>query len=285
MDASKHFSTIRAAITTGTSALGRASESARLDAEVLLALAVSKNRAWLYGNDDAPLSDNAATVYQALLAERARGVPLAHLTGTREFWSMEFAVDAHTLVPRPETELLVELALKRMPAGQPARVLDLGTGTGAVAIAIATERPHAELVATDISDAALSVAKTNAERHCPGRIEFRSGDWFEVVADETFDLIVANPPYIAADETELTDPDLAFEPVDALYSGADGLDAIRTIAAGAPSHLQTGGALLLEHGFAQADGVSALLAAAGFESVDNVADLAGQPRVTIGIKP
>lgn len=283
MAASKQFDSVRSALTEGQNALKACSSSAQLDAELLLALALNKNRTWLYGHVEDPLSDKAADVFRALIAERARGIPLAHLTGTREFWSLEFAVNAHTLVPRPETELLVEQALERIPPDSSARVLDLGTGSGAIAVAMATERASADITATDFSEDALSLARDNAERHCPGRITFSSGTWF-AAANGMFDVIVSNPPYIAENETDLTDPELAFEPVDALYSGADGLDAIRRIVADAPEHLQPGGWLLIEHGFAQAEAVAALFAAAGFESVDNIVDLAGLPRVTVGKK-
>ena len=286
MSEGKPFASVKDALEAGRAVIDATSESARLDAEVLLGLATGKDRAWLYANSDEALADKTANVFRALLAERARGVPLAHLTGMREFWSLALRVNEHTLVPRPETELLVELALERIPANQPIRILDLGTGTGAIAIALATERADANITATDSSDQALTVAKQNAEQHCAGRIEFFAGNWFTAVSDDTvFDLIVSNPPYIAANETRLTDPELAFEPIDALYSGADGLDAIRQIVAAAPTHLQPGGALLIEHGFAQADAVAQLLKAAGFKSVDNATDLAGNPRVTTGIKP
>jgi len=285
MSVSKQINSVRCAIAEGERVLAASSTSARLDAELLLAIAVRQDRTWLYGHGEDALSDKAADLFRTLLAERTRGIPIAHLTGSREFWSLEFAVNAHTLVPRPETERLVELALDRIPANQPCRVLDLGTGSGAIAVTIASERPLADVVATDVSADALAIAKENAETHCPGRIRFCPGSWFEAVADDVYDIIVSNPPYIAAAETGLTDPELAHEPVDALYSGADGLDAIRCIVAGAADHLETGGWLLLEHGFAQADAVTNLLDAAGFDSVDNARDLAGLPRVTAGTKP
>ena len=285
MAASKQFNSVRSALAEGRNVLEASSSSAQLDAELLLALALNKNRTWLYGHGEDPLTEKVADVYRMLLTERARGIPLAHMTGTREFWSLEFTVDASTLVPRPETELLVELALRKIPPGRPASVLDLGTGSGAIAVAIATERPEANIVATDVSAGALTVARENAERLCPDRIRLCAGSWFDALPDETFDVIVSNPPYIAESETHLTDPELAFEPVDALYSGGDGLDAIRQIVANAPTHLPPGGWLLIEHGFAQAAAVAELYTTAGFESVDNVTDLAGQPRITIGRKP
>ncbi len=279
-----HAGTIRDALAAAQAALAATSDSPRLDAELLLATALGKDRGWLYAHAEDTLRDKQRDIFTLLLAQRAAGRPVAHLTGQREFWSLDLRVNEHTLVPRPETELLVETALEYIPVDGPCRVLDLGTGSGAIAIALAQECPAIEVTATDNSAGALAVARANAARHCPDRIHFRTGDWFAAL-DATcgpFDLIVSNPPYIAAHESELTDPELAFEPADALYSGRDGLDATRRIVAGAGAWLQPGGWLLLEHGFAQADAVGALLATAGFRCVDNVPDLAGHPRLSRG---
>jgi len=275
---------VKAAITAGTTMLANSSDSPRLDAELLLGMALAKQRAWLYAHPESPLTGKQTDVFYALINQRATGRPMAHLTGVREFWSLEFAVDEHTLVPRPETELLVEQALACLPAGQPLRVLDLGTGSGAIAVALATERPTINITATDRSGEALAMAKHNAAEHCPERIRFFEGCWFDALPPATapFDMIVTNPPYIGEAENTPTDKELDFEPVTALYSGKDGLDAIRQIIAATGPWLKPGGWLLLEHGCAQAAQVTGLLTAAGFESVDNRADLAGQPRVSFG---
>ncbi len=282
--ASEQFLTVRNALQAASTVLINTSSSARLDAELLLAVALGKDRSWQYAHPDEPLTEKQAQVFRALLAQRAEGRPIAHLTGRREFWSLELAVNEHTLVPRPETETLVEAALNRIPADSCSRILDLGTGSGAIAIAIACERPHCTIIATDRSAGALDVAAENAQRHCPDRITFLQGDWYGALPADTeaFDVIIANPPYIGEQETSLTDPELAFEPVDALFSGKDGLHAIRQIVAGASLHLRRGGWLLFEHGFAQAPDAAGLLAAAGYQSVDNVHDLSGHPRVSYG---
>ncbi len=284
MHASRQSTTIRESLAAARATLESTSASPRLDAELLLAAALGKDRGWLYAHTDEALTPKQADIFRLLLARRAEGRPLAHLTGRREFWSLELQVNEHTLVPRPETELLVEAALERIPVGDPCSVLDLGTGSGAIAIALASECPAAAVTATDRSEAALEIAKANAAAHGAGRVRFLAGDWYAALDDSCapFDMIVSNPPYIAADETELTDPELAFEPADALYSGRDGLNAIREIVAGAGAWLKPDGWLLLEHGFAQGDAVGGLLATAGFYSVDNVRDLAGHPRLSLG---
>jgi release factor glutamine methyltransferase len=287
MDASNQLQNVRNALQVAQQTLAATSESARLDAELLLAFALGRDRAWLYANPDTRLTDNEAFVFRALLGQRTEGRPIAHLTGVREFWSLELAINAHTLVPRPETELLVEKALELIPTSQAPRVLELGTGSGAVAIALATERPDCVLVATDTSAQALTLARQNAQIHCPDRIEFLQGDWYAALpaGGDKFSVIVSNPPYVGENETELTDPELAFEPAAALYSGKDGLNAITAIAKHASEWLQPQGWLVLEHGFAQREAVQTVLAAAGFESIDNAADLAGQPRVSYGQLP
>ena len=203
----------------------------------------------------------------------------------REFWSLPLQITADVLSPRPETELLVENALLHIPLHAACDVLDLGTGSGAIAIALATERSNCRVTATDTSAAALAVARANAARLCPARIEFVTGNWFAPLTGRKFDVIISNPPYISIHHDALTDAELAFEPPQALYSGADGLDAIRVIVASAPQHLRPGGWLLLEHGFDQAAGVSALLVQAGFTDCTTLQDLAGQPRISLGRLP
>lgn len=273
---------VRSLLTAGREALAGHSESARLDAELLLGHSLSHDRAWLYANPEATVDGRSAELFRRLLGQRAAGQPVAQLTGQREFWSLPLAVNEFTLIPRPETELLVERLLARLPADQTPHVLDLGTGSGAIAIAIATEHRGARIRATDIENGALTVARANALKFCPGRIGFDAGDWFAALTDDCprFDVIVSNPPYIGTTESALTDPELAFEPVAALYSGRDGLDSIRVIIKGAVDWLLPDGWLLLEHGFTQAGAISELLRDAGYTAIHHYADAAGHLRVT-----
>jgi release factor glutamine methyltransferase len=257
----------------------------RVDGECLLAHVLDRPRGWLFAHADDPVAPPAAAAFLALLARRAAGEPVAYLTGVQGFWSLALQVSPATLVPRPDTERLVELALDRLPVDAPARVADLGTGSGAIALAIAKERPRAEVVATDASAAALGVARGNAARLGLGNVEFRLGDWLAPLAGERYDLIASNPPYIAAGDPHLAQGDLRFEPPSALASGADGLDAIRTIVAAAPAHLQPGSWLLLEHGWDQGARVRALLGDAGFAEVQTARDLGGRERVSGGRTP
>ena len=255
------------------------------DADLLLAHALGRSRTWLLAHGDDGIAAAEAARFTALVDRRAAGEPVAYLTGSRGFWTLDLAVTPATLVPRPETELLVELALERIPADAEARVADLGTGSGAIALAIAKERPRARVVATDASEAALEVARGNARRHRIGNVEFRHGDWLAPLQGERFDLVASNPPYIALGDPHLDEGDLRFEPPSALSSGSDGLDAIRAIARAAPAHLRAGGWLLLEHGWEQGGAVRALLHEAGFAEVATERDLEGRDRVTLGRKP
>lgn len=250
------------------------------DAELLLAHVLDKPRSWLFAHGDDILSPHVAERFDALIARCAAGEPVAYLMGRRGFWKFELAVDAATLIPRPETELLVELALARLSSESPLRVADLGTGSGAIALALAYERPHAQVIATDASTGALAVARANARALRLANIEFRHGDWLAPLAGERFDLIASNPPYIADDDPHLQD--LRYEPGSALASGADGLDAIRVIARDAPVYLVPGGWLMLEHGWEQGAAVRALLSAAGFIQVSTERDLEDRDRVTLG---
>ncbi|MBM4221604.1 MAG: peptide chain release factor N(5)-glutamine methyltransferase, partial [Gammaproteobacteria bacterium] len=243
----------------GTRLLATSSDSPRLDAELLLAHALGKDREHLYRTLSTLIPAEVASRYAALLEQRAAHRPLAHITGRREFWSFSLKVTADTLVPRPETELLVEQALKRIPPELQTSVADLGTGTGAIAIAIATERPRCHVRATDLSPAALAIAAQNAAALGIRNISFHPGDWFAALDGGKSAVIVSNPPYIADDEWCLTDPGLAFEPRMALGGGADGLADIRRIISAAPAHLERGGWLLLEHGYRQAPAVRELL--------------------------
>lgn len=252
------------------------------DASLLLAHALDKSQGWLYAHTDDLLDDATRARFETLVARRERGEPVAYLTGRQGFWALDLEVGDAVLIPRPETELLVELALERIPEQMPARIADLGTGSGAIALALAHERPSATVVATDASMPALDVARANAARLSLDRVAFRHGSWFAPLQGERFDLIASNPPYIATDDPHLAQGDLRFEPASALSSGSDGLDAIRTIAGEAPLHLHRAGWLLLEHGWEQGAAVRELLQAAGLVEVATRRDLEGRDRVTLG---
>lgn len=254
------------------------------DAEQLMAHVLGRERGWLYTHGDAVVPEAAAERLEALVRRRLAGEPVAYLVGHRGFWRLDLAVGPATLVPRPETELLVELALERLPVDRDARVADLGTGSGAIALALALERPRARVLATDASAAALALARRNADALGSGaaRVEFRQGDWWAPLAGETFDLIASNPPYIAEDDPHLARGDLRFEPRAALAAGPEGLDAIRAIVQGAPAHLRPGGWLLLEHGRDQGAAVRALMLQAGLDEVATARDLEGRERVSRG---
>ena len=270
---------VRALLAAATQRLGGA--DARLDAELLLAHALGVSRAKLYAWPEHEPDAVARETFQRFIEARAGGEPVAYLTGRREFWSLDLAVSPAVLIPRPETELLVELALERIAAGTPSRVADLGTGSGAIALAIASERPRARVVATDASADALAVARGNAERLGFGNVTFAQGDWLEALGQERFDVIVSNPPYIAAGDAHLEAGDLRREPHGALVAGTDGLDAIGRIVATASAHLDPAGWLLLEHGWDQAARVRALLDAHGYRDIASVRDGAGHERVTL----
>ncbi|MFC7302272.1 peptide chain release factor N(5)-glutamine methyltransferase [Cognatiluteimonas weifangensis] len=255
------------------------------DAALLLAHALGRPRSWLYAHGDEEIDAAAAEDFMALLARREAGEPVAYLTGHRGFWRFDLAVTPDTLIPRPETELLVELALARLPPARALRIADLGTGSGAIALALAHERPRAQVVATDASTAALAVARGNARALGIANVEFREGDWLAPLAGERCDLIAGNPPYVAVGDPHLTQGDLRFEPAAALSCGDDGLAAIRTIVRDAPAHLLPGGWLLLEHGWEQGAAVRALLQAAGFTAIATERDLEARDRVTLGRLP
>jgi release factor glutamine methyltransferase len=268
--------TLKAALEEATAAIGR------VDAQAIFTHLLGVNRAYLVANPMRVLTETEDARIDTLVARRSMGHPVAYLLGQREFYSREFAVGPDVLIPRPETETLVEQALLRV--GSRGRCLDLGTGSGAIAVTLACERPGLAVTATDTSAAALAVARSNAAAlGCADRIDFREGAWYAPVAGERYELIVANPPYVAAGDVHLAQGDLRFEPAGALTDGsADGLDSIRAIVAGAPSHLERGGWLLFEHGHDQASAARALLAAAGFAESVSVPDLAGVPRVAGG---
>jgi release factor glutamine methyltransferase len=252
---------------------------ARLDAQVLLAHVLGTTRGHLLSHPETPCSAAQARRYRELLGRRVAAEPLAYLIGYREFWSLKLTVDPAVLVPRPETEILVERALTRGPAGA-ARVAELGTGSGAVALALASERPQWHIVATDVSPLALTVARGNAAALGLSRVEFRLGDWYAPLAGELFDLLVSNPPYVGSDDPALAL--LRHEPSLALTPGSDAMTSLRTLAAGAAPHLALGGWLLLEHGADQGAQVRAALVLAGFRHVRSHRDLAGHERTTEG---
>jgi release factor glutamine methyltransferase len=265
-----------------TAQLQNHSPSARLDAEVLAMHVCGLNRAQLVTRADTPLSAPQQLTLRALLARRISGVPLAYLTGEREFWSMALRVTDATLIPRPDTETLVEQALARIPQDAAWRIADLGTGSGAIALAIARERPRCHIVATDISAPALAVARGNAERLGLVNITFRAGSWHLPLQDERFDMVVSNPPYLRAGDAHLRAGDVQFEPRHALVAGDDGLDAIRTIAHHIKASLNSGGWLLLEHGYDQARAVGEILRAEGYGDIQCYQDLSGHDRVSLG---
>ena len=276
--------TLKVAIEEATASIGR------VDAQALITHSLGVDRAYLVANATRVLTETEDARIDMLVAQRSLGHPVAYLTGRREFWSRDFEVGPEVLIPRPETETLVEAALARLvaPGGTsamgrgPISVLDLGTGSGAIAITLACERPDVTVTATDESEAALAIARANALAH--GRaIEFLVGAWYAPVAGRRFDLIASNPPYVAAGDPHLAQGDLRFEPAKALTDGsADGLDSIRAIVSGAPGHLRPGGWLLLEHGYDQAPAVRRLLEEAGFGHLVSINDFAGIPRVAGG---
>lgn len=265
--------------------LAPVSASARLDGEVLLAHALGKSRSYLRTwPQRQPTADELQRFHQ-LLQRRQRGEPVAYLTGVREFWSMELRVDASTLIPRPETEVLVEQTLLRLPPDSAASVLDLGTGSGAIALALAHERPQCRLHAVDISAAALAIARENARRQALRNIAFHQGSWYEPVAGQRFHIIVSNPPYIAAGDACLRLGDLPFEPSQALTAGSDGMRDLSHISRQAAAHLLPAGWLLLEHGFDQGPQVRRLLTELGYTDISQHPDLAGHLRVSAGRRP
>lgn len=257
------------------------SETPRLEAEILLAHALDRPRSWLIARPDEPLGADAGARYEALVRRRAAGWPVAYLTGLREFWSRPFHVTPDVLVPRPETEHLVEAALERLPADAPRRVADLGTGSGVIAVTIALERPGCEVVGVDISEKALAVARENARRLGAVNTTFRCADWLADTGADAFDVIVSNPPYVDADDPRLAADDLRFEPLLALAAADRGIAAIRTIIEQARTRLAPGGWLLLEHGADQRLAVADLLRMHGYEGIEVRSDLAGRPRVAL----
>ncbi len=256
------------------------SQTRRLDAEVLLATVLHKQRSYVMAHPERSTTLAQQARLRHLIAERRSGVPVAYLVGRKEFWSLDFQVDRETLIPRPETELLVEIALATIAAEAITSVADLGTGCGAIALAIAQECQHCRIIAVDCSAPALAVAQRNAVRFGIHNVQFAVGDWYNAVGEAQFEMILSNPPYLSTSAPELHGGDIRYEPRGALVAGSDGLDAIRLIIAGAAAHLRAGGWLILEHAHEQAPGVRALLGKAGFANSRTHRDLAGLDRVT-----
>ncbi len=269
-------------LASALTALGGKAPSARLDAEVLLAHALDKPRTRLLGWPDDPVPASQAARYRELIARRSGGEPVAYLTGMREFWSLPLEVTRQTLIPRPETELLVEVALALIADGAPLTIADLGTGAGAVAAAIATERRDCRVIATDVCPRALAVARRNMAQLGLDNVTLRQGNWCDALAGERCAFIVANPPYVASGDAHLARGDVRFEPRLALTAGDDGLDAIRAITASAAAHLLPGAALILEHGHQQGPAVQGLFRRHDYKKVRGYQDLGGNDRVVVG---
>ena len=274
--------TIRTALANARNQLEDASSSADLDARVLLQHCLDKDLAWVMSRADEQLADPHDKCFNEYIQRRRLGEPIAYITGRKEFWSLILAVNNDVLIPRPETEHLVERALAHLSTVGHRQVVDLGTGSGAVGLAIAKERPRCEIIATDISPAALAVASANAQRLEVQNVRFCLSDWFNALTGNTFDLIVCNPPYVAENDACFRTGDLAHEPVQALCAGPDGLVALSVITATARRYLRHDGWLVLEHGATQAAPVEHLLRKAGFGQITCYRDYAGLPRVTEG---
>lgn len=280
--------TLRAILQAAKVKLSAVTDCPSLEAELLLAHLLKQSRAYLLTHIDDELSAEVHHAMMIALDRRASGEPMAYITGQRDFWSMTLQVTVDTLIPRPETETLVEMVLECFPEkNTKKRLADLGTGSGAIALAIATERPAWEIVATDVSQSALDIAKNNAQRLELGCISFRQGNWCTALPmrsdADRFDVIVSNPPYIAESEWQTYASGLLFEPRAALVAGSDGLDAVREILAHAKSYLVAQGCLLIEHGYAQGEAVRELFRETGFHEVVTRCDLSGQERVTMGV--
>ncbi len=268
-----------AAIADAVQRLARTTDSARLDAEILLCQAIDMPRSYLFAHPEDELDPLAVDRFEKLVTRRLDGEPIAYITGHREFWSHRLLVTRETLIPRPETELLVELALREIPTDANWRILDLGTGSGAIAIAIASERIACEIVAVEQSSAALAVAKENIRQCNLANVTCLHGDWTAPVQEQTFDLIVSNPPYVNDDDEALSA--LRFEPLSALAAGADGLDDIRILATDCRTIIADSGCLMIEHGCDQQQAVAEILARANWVDISCHNDLAGRPRVTV----
>lgn len=275
---------IRSALIHGHSSLLKTSPSPRIDAELLLAFILNLSRTALYTHPESEITPIQWRDYQRIIDQRASGHPIAHLTGSKEFWSLPLLVTADTLIPRPETELLVDLTLTILGSVDNAHILDLGTGTGAIALALASERPTWRIQAIDDSDYALTIARQNAARLNLNQVRFNRSNWFASVPIQSFNAIISNPPYIAENDHHLNEGDVRFEPQQALTSGSDGLDAITEIIKTGMNYLQPGGFLLIEHGYRQKNSVAALFEQAGYVNIGHWSDFQGHDRVSGGFR-
>lgn len=275
------MTTIRTALNDAAHQLANF-DNAKLECELLLCHLLQKSRTWLHTWPEHELSDDQLVTFHALIERRRQGEPSAYITGEREFWSLPLEVTPDTLIPRPETELLVELTLKHIPTKERRTIVDLGTGSGAIVLALASERPAAQFFAIDASAEALTVAERNRKRHNLINVTLHRGDWFEPVVELVFDVIVSNPPYVREHDPHLDEGDLPFEPRSALVADGDGLNDIRHIVSASGDRLKPDGWLLIEHGYDQADAVVAIFEQYGFCNVTSHRDLAGQPRVVSG---
>ena len=263
--------------------LANASDTPHLDAEVLLCHCLGKNRSYLRAWPEHQPSEAQSLLFWNLIERRCQGEPIAYLTGQREFWSRTFKVTPDVLIPRPDTELLIELSLKFLPNNQACKIIDLGTGSGILALTLAAERPLAAVIATDISSAALNIAQINAKSLAVGNLRFLASHWFDAVTETNFDLVISNPPYIAIDDPHLQQGDVRFEPDSALISDEAGLKDIRLLSEQARIHLKLNGKLLIEHGYTQQAQVQAILKSLNYRQIQTHPDLSGNPRVTSGI--
>jgi release factor glutamine methyltransferase len=277
--------TIKTLLAHAANTLTSHSDSPLLDAEVLLGFVLNKPRAYLRAWCDNTLTGHQKAAFAALIRRRQQGTPVAYLTGTREFWSRDFTVTPDVLIPRSDTELLIELSLELIPKNQAVNLIDLGTGSGIIAVTLAAERPNAQVTAVDASLAALAVAKHNAQQYQLTNIEFYQSNWFTNVPKSLFDLVISNPPYIDPEDEHLQQGDVRFEPKIALIADNQGLSDIQIIADKARSYLTHQGHLLIEHGYNQAPQVQAIFNALAYDKVQSYRDLSGQPRVTYGRKP
>jgi len=274
--------TVQQILQSAKQQLDTSSDSSSADAEILLCHVLECDRAYLYTWPEKKPGQNQLDRFQALLQRRLQGEPVAYLIGQRSFWDFKLSVSSATLIPRPETELLVEQALIHIPENSHGRVLDLGTGTGAIALAIAHERPACQVIAVERSESARLMAEKNISQYSQGNVQLQAGDWFSALEQQTFDVIVSNPPYIAEQDPHLQQGDVCHEPRTALSAGIDGLDDIRHIIAQAGSYLGPNGWLLIEHGYDQAEAVKHLFLKHGFTEVSHANDLSGHPRISSG---